>query len=172
MALVQEIYPNECEAYAPDELKLSEVPSPGETVDLCEGDITEQITALIRVDGKGWNIAIFVDKKHLPICPECKHVCRDAVELGCKHRDEDIELFCHDCLGDLIAENDGKCPLDDECEPIINRCIGQRRQILQFAVSCPYSAVHDSTPDGSASGCHFRGSLADLIGSHLLQCGM
>ena len=82
MALVEDAQPKECDIYEVEELKLTESHSPGESSEFREGDVREQISALLKVDGRGWNVSIFQNRKRLPICPHCKHVCRDAVELG------------------------------------------------------------------------------------------
>eukprot|EP01083_Nonionella_stella_P063346 164611_1 len=137
----------------------------------------------------------------MSLCGNCKEVCRDAVELGCDHEDEDIILFCNSCLKDVISTNANKCPINQHFDPIICPVRSVRRQILKSSVLCPYSVqfkkrnrnqnvenamVMDTIGYGQeegaqvaaasdiiVDGCKWKGTLSELLNNdHLHQCSM
>eukprot|EP01084_Bolivina_argentea_P297138 511839_1 len=157
------------------------------------------MVSLLKTNDRGWNILLFGDRNKLEtcICEECGSICCDAVELGCanvNHSDDDIFLYCNDCLNDLIKQNDGKCPIDAHNNPIIIANRSSRRQISKSIVLCPYSTAYKTgntmlnvgqiidTLDGDEKegqkvaiakkqiGCDWNGNLNDLINKHLPEC--
>ena len=108
--------------------------------------IDSEILELLQVDKMGWNVSLFKDpiKASGYLCDNCGSICRDAVELGCDHDDEEIVLYCNDCLRVLIQDNDGKCPLNSHSDPIVTLNRSTRRQILRATAICPFSALYKS----------------------------
>eukprot|EP01083_Nonionella_stella_P280801 955363_1 len=102
--------------------------------------LSEHLISLLKVNGNGWNASLFEDQNEVnfdrSLCGNCKEVCRDAVELGCDHDDDDIVLFCNACLNDLISTNGNKCPINQHLDPIAIPLRYLRRQILKSAVLC------------------------------------
>ena len=99
-----------------------------------------ELLETLQVDKKGWNVILF-DSTNITgfLCNHCNNVCKDAVELGCAHADEDIYSFCHSCLADLIKDKDGKCIINNHSDPIMAPSRSIRRQIAKSQVICPYS---------------------------------
>ena len=115
-------------------------------------EIVVSLLNLLKVDGKGWNIALFEDKMKITacICHHCKSVCRDAVELGCDHEDDEIFTYCEMCLSNLVEDSNGKCPIDGHENPIIFASRAMRRQISKSTVICPYSEEFKQINDDNA----------------------
>eukprot|EP01083_Nonionella_stella_P032731 89571_1 len=166
--------------------------------------LSKHLVSLLKVNDNGWNVSLFQNQNVVDtaLCGNCKEVCRDAVELGCDHDDDDaIVLFCDSCLKDLISTNGNKCPINQHLDPIVSPVRSLRRQILESSVICPYSveykrrnknanidnqAVMDTiacdqkegAPVAAASddivdGCHWKGTLDELLKSdHLRQCAL
>lgn len=126
----------------------------------------DKCTELLKVNGKGWNTAIFVDN-NLAICSECKHVCRDPVELGCDHADDDIFCYCKCCLMGIIDRGGGLCPINGHANPTVCSLRAQRRQIAKAMVVCPHALSHVSAEHDV---CVWSGTLMDLIDGHLTEC--
>jgi len=158
----------------------------------------------LKTDGKGWNVALFEPSPNLGnlLCEHCKSVCCGAVELGCRHSEHELEIFlyCHQCLNEMILNNNHKCPLNQHAHPVIYPNRVSRRQILESMVHCPFSFGSDmkatqydgighamviDTPgaDTKSEGlttsaskrilsgaCSWKGTLLDLIANHLEQC--
>eukprot|EP01084_Bolivina_argentea_P048241 88898_1 len=97
--------------------------------------LSKHLIALLKVNDNGWNVSLFVDQNEVnfnrSLCGNCKEVCRDAVELGCDHKDNEIVLFCNACLKDLISTNGNKCPINQHLDPIVSPVRSARRQILK-----------------------------------------
>eukprot|EP01083_Nonionella_stella_P048075 128738_1 len=91
--------------------------------------------ASLKVNNKGWDIGIFRGQHLLKscVCPQCHGACCEAVELGCDHDDNDIFLFCHLCLKQLVKDNDNKWPIDQHNEPIISCDKISSEKIAQIA---------------------------------------
>eukprot|EP01083_Nonionella_stella_P292070 993564_1 len=106
--------------------------------------LTKHLISLLQVNDNGWNASLFEDANevNMSLCGNCKEVCRDAVELGCDHEDEDIILFCNSCLKDVISTNANKCPINQHFDPIICPVRSVRRQILKSSVLCPNSTQY------------------------------
>eukprot|EP01084_Bolivina_argentea_P275636 470107_1 len=159
--------------------------------------LNNEIISLLKVDNKGWNVALFTDKITNFLCENCDLVCCDAVELGCDHEDDDICSHCKECLNQLIKENNGKCPIDGHDNPEIFPVRSMRRQISKSIVICPYSkqymqkvkyknnqiidtadndekegiiAPENNNQNNNIKGCQFEGTLKDLIEKHLSKC--
>eukprot|EP01084_Bolivina_argentea_P048240 88897_1 len=164
--------------------------------------LSKHLIALLKVNDTGWLLSLFEDQNELnrSLCGNCKEVCRDAVELGCDHDDDDaIVLFCDSCLKDLISTNGNKCPINQHLDPIVYPVRSVRRQILKSSVICPYSTQYqrrnknvnidnevvmdtigcdqkEGAPVAAASddivdGCQWKGTLDALLKSdHLRQC--
>eukprot|EP01083_Nonionella_stella_P134138 408125_1 len=111
-----------------------------------EATNTTDILASLKTNNQGWSIGLFQDQHAVQsfVCFQCKCVCCDAVELGCDHDDDDIFLYCHSCLTQLVNQNDNKCPIDQHNDPTIipNRTL--RRQISKSMTYCPYSSAYKS----------------------------
>eukprot|EP01084_Bolivina_argentea_P135528 238793_1 len=73
------------------------------------------------------------------MCAVCSSICVEPVELSCEHNYQDIYLYCNQCLHELIASNDGKCPIDNHKDPKIAPNRAMQRQISRATVICPYS---------------------------------
>ncbi len=100
------------------------------------------INEKLKIDGGGWNIALFEDTSKVSncLCKHCSGVCCDAVELGCDHQDDDdIFLYCKVCLILLVKDNDNQCMISAHQNPPIDAVRSNRRQILKAIVACPYS---------------------------------
>eukprot|EP01084_Bolivina_argentea_P255345 429457_1 len=101
-----------------------------------------EVQSLLKVDNKGWNIALFDESIKISSCL-CAHfgsVCVDAVELGCDHdENDDIFLHCKSCLMDLIKDNGNKCMISGHNNPPLSVVRAARRQISKSMVVCPYS---------------------------------
>eukprot|EP01083_Nonionella_stella_P032738 89587_1 len=163
--------------------------------------LSKHLVSLLKVNDNGWNVSLFQNQNVVDtaLCGNCKEVCRDAVELGCDHDDDDaIVLFCDSCLKDLISTNGNKCPINQHLDPIVYPVRSVRRQILKSSVICPYSTqykrrnrnanidnevVMDTigsdqkegviAPPADMNGCEWKGTLNDLLNSnHLRQCVM
>eukprot|EP01083_Nonionella_stella_P178967 633903_1 len=111
-----------------------------------EATNTTDILASLKANNQGWSIGLFQDQHAVQsfVCFQCKCVCCDAVELGCDHDDDDIFLYCHSCLTQLVNQNDNKCPIDQHNDPTIipNRTL--RRQISKSMTYCPHSSAYKS----------------------------
>ena len=107
-----------------------------------EDEETTMLLNLLKFDNKGWNMALFQDKMKITtcICQHCKAICRDAVELGCDHKDDEIFTYCEICLSNIVEDKNGKCPINNHDNPIIFSSRSMRRQISKSIVICPYSA--------------------------------
>eukprot|EP01083_Nonionella_stella_P277180 942296_1 len=97
--------------------------------------LSKHLIALLKVNDNGWLLSLFEDQNELnrSLCGNCKEVCRDAVELGCDHKDNEIVLFCNACLKDLISTNGNKCPINQHLDPIVSPVRSLRSQILESA---------------------------------------
>eukprot|EP01083_Nonionella_stella_P016022 44799_1 len=106
--------------------------------------LSKHLISLLKVNENGWNVSLFEDQTvvNTALCNNCKEICRDAVELGCNHDDDEIVLFCDSCLKDLISTNDNKCPINRHLDPIVSPVRFARRQILKSSVICPYSTQY------------------------------
>ena len=84
--------------------------------------LEQEITSLLKVNDKGWNINIFKDQNKMKeyLCAKCQSVCCNAVELGCDHKDEDVYVYCQDCLHKEIKHHLDKCPIDEHEDPIVS----------------------------------------------------
>ncbi len=106
----------------------------------------EEFQELLQVNGKGWNEKLFVSKvANIYTCQSCKHICQNAVELGCDHDDAEIDAFCQDCLAHVLQNNNNKCPMNSShINPPTVSVRLVRRQILNLKVKfiCTYSFVH------------------------------
>eukprot|EP01084_Bolivina_argentea_P308195 532842_1 len=104
---------------------------------------TELLNRMLKIDGRGWNIALFEDTNKVSncLCAHCDAACCDAVELACEHKDEDIFLYCKICLSEIVKDNDNKCMLSNHYNPPLDASRSNRRQILKAIVVCPYSLV-------------------------------
>ncbi len=103
---------------------------------------TDIVNKKLKIDGHGWNIALFQDVNKISnyLCRHCDAVCCDAVELGCDHdEDDDILLYCSVCLNELIKGNENKCMISGHENPPIDPARSIRRKILKANVICPYS---------------------------------
>eukprot|EP01084_Bolivina_argentea_P014337 26773_1 len=101
----------------------------------------------IQSDGNGWNCEIFINKDKMDEykCQSCGNICKDCVELGCDHQDNDIELYCNNCLKILINLNNSTCPINSKHKnPIISSNRAIRKQILKLQVICPNSLKNDN----------------------------
>ena len=159
--------------------------------------LQDELSQSLRKDGKGWDIRLFEDQIKITtfLCHHCRSVCNDAVELSCHHNDNDIFVYCNDCLCDLIQDNDNKCPINKHNSPIIAPLRALRRQISQSMIICPYciqykqqkqSLLKDDAnnqqqimdtinnmegkeeglmEDDHGSGCLWKGTLNDLLTS-------
>eukprot|EP01083_Nonionella_stella_P032734 89576_1 len=164
--------------------------------------LSKHLVSLLKVNDNGWNVSLFQNQNVVDtaLCGNCKEVCRDAVELGCDHKDNEIVLFCDACLKDLVLTNGNKCPINQHLNPIAIPVRSARRQILESPVICPYSAEYkrrnknenidnevvmdtiggdqkEGAPVAAASdeiidGCtEWKGTLDALLKSdHLRQC--
>eukprot|EP01084_Bolivina_argentea_P075384 136667_1 len=103
--------------------------------------LEEHVNEMLKIDGRGWNIALFEDTNKVSncLCAHCGAVCCDAVELGCDHNDEDILLYCTKCLSELVKDNSNKCMLSGHDNPPLDSARSNRRQILKAIVVCPWS---------------------------------
>eukprot|EP00483_Globobulimina_turgida_P008589 UN08607 len=106
--------------------------------------VVNDLLSLLHVDGKGWNIALFEDtaKASTCICEFCGSICYEAVELGCEHDDDEICLYCKQCLTELITENHHKCIINNHNNPSVIPARSTRRQIYRSIVICPFSAQY------------------------------
>eukprot|EP01084_Bolivina_argentea_P291551 501093_1 len=104
---------------------------------------TEIVNKMLKVDGRGWNISLFEDAHQVSncLCAHCGTVCCDTVELGCDHNENDIFLYCHICLSELIKKNDNKCMINGHYNPPLDAARAIRRQISKSIVACPYSTI-------------------------------
>eukprot|EP01083_Nonionella_stella_P247976 859095_1 len=163
--------------------------------------LDNHLLSLLKVNGNGWNASLFQDQNvvNTSLCGNCKDVCRDAVELGCDHDDDDIILFCNSCLKNLISTNGNKCPINQHLDPIVFPVRSARRQVLKTSVICPYSIQYKNrnkntniendvvmdtiggdqkegiaaSEDINIDGCEWKGTLSELLNSdHLHQCTM
>eukprot|EP01083_Nonionella_stella_P191465 708643_1 len=101
----------------------------------------DEFEGLLQVKGKGWNEKLFVSKVPNITCQSCKHICKDAVELGCDHAE--IDAFCKKCLSQVLDGNNNKCPINSShVNPPIVSARTLRRQILSLKVNCPNSAAY------------------------------
>eukprot|EP01083_Nonionella_stella_P062943 163639_1 len=94
--------------------------------------LSNHLISLLKVNDNGWNLSLFKDQNEVnqSLCGNCKEICRDAVELGCDHDDNQIVLFCDACLKHLISTNGNKCPINQHLDPIVSSVRFIRRQIL------------------------------------------
>eukprot|EP01083_Nonionella_stella_P212684 767804_1 len=102
---------------------------------------TYELLSLLKVDNKGWNVALFENEMKISaaMCAVCSSICVEPVELSCEHNYQDTYLYCNQCLHELIASNDGKCPIDNHKDPKIVPNRAMQRQISRATVICPYS---------------------------------
>eukprot|EP01084_Bolivina_argentea_P131836 232650_1 len=102
----------------------------------------ESVAELFQVNGKGWDTRLLVNKDKISEydCHSCGEICRDAVELGCDHKDDEITLYCNICLMDVIKQNENRCPINkSHINPPIQSNRAVRRNILKLIVYCPNS---------------------------------
>eukprot|EP01084_Bolivina_argentea_P208356 355267_1 len=120
---------------------------------MAEQSTEKEIVRTLKIGNKGWNIQLFENqnKLHPYVCGICELVCCAAVELGCAHSDDNIFLYCEQCLKELIAVNDGKCPINGHDNPIIIPNRSCRRQTSKLKVNCPYSVAYKSANNLSIS---------------------
>ena len=59
--------------------------------------------------------------------------------IQCDDDDNDILIYCKQCLCELIEDYDNKCPINNHTNPSIIPSQGIRRQISKSIVICPYS---------------------------------
>eukprot|EP01084_Bolivina_argentea_P317628 550732_1 len=123
----------------------------------------KEIISTLKIDDNGWNIQLFENQIKISgcVCCKCNCICCDAVELGCDHNDDDIFLYCDECLRHLVSETNNKCPIDGHDDPVImpNRTL--RRQISKAIVFCPYS-VHYKTENNELM--NKNGQMIDTLG--------
>ena len=117
--------------------------------------------SLLKEDGKGWKMSLFEDDVSKLLCAHCGSVPCNAAELGCDHDDDDILMYCHQCLRDVIQQNGGKCPLDGHSEPVISPSRASRRQISRSSVFCPYSRAYKQR---AVRIDHGNGQIVDTVG--------
>ena len=147
-----------------------------------ESKLQEGLLSLLKIDDNGWNIELFQDpiKMNACLCNHCGGVSCNPVELSCDHDDNDIYVYCHTCLSNMISDNDDKCPINKHDKPIIVSSRALRRHISRSMIVCPYS-VHckqayneEGKQEGIASnnsGCKWKGTLHDLLTTdHLNKC--
>eukprot|EP01084_Bolivina_argentea_P020982 38978_1 len=153
----------------------------------------EEFEGLLQVNGKGWNEKLFVSKvPNICRCQSCKHICKDAVELGCDHDDAEIDAFCKQCLSDVLESNNNTCPINSlHVNPPVVSARTLRRQILNLKVHCPNGdankqndvnfAVFDTLEEkeggnmryernSDRKGCSWSGTLKELISNHIQNC--
>eukprot|EP01084_Bolivina_argentea_P063515 115956_1 len=110
--------------------------------------IESKALSALKINDKGWDIEIFEDDTKISgcLCANCEGICCDAVELGCKkkHNNNDIFLYCNQCLTDLINDNHNKCPINLHDNPEIIPTRAVRRQICNSTVLCPFSFKYKS----------------------------
>eukprot|EP01084_Bolivina_argentea_P008437 15793_1 len=104
----------------------------------------KELLSLLQIDNKGWDINLFEETAKLStcICEFCGSICREAVELGCEHEEDEICLYCDQCLKELIGNNNDKCILDNHDNPLIIAARSARRQIFRSMVLCPFSSEY------------------------------
>eukprot|EP01084_Bolivina_argentea_P063516 115958_1 len=161
--------------------------------------IESKALSLLKISGKGWNNKIFEDEAKISgcLCANCNAICCDAVELGCEkqHNDNDIYLYCNQCLTDLINDNNTKCPINLHDNPNIIPTRAVRRQVYNSIVLCPFSFKYKSKQNGFTNAkiidtlvnnenegsnfqqninlkcdCNWKGTLSDLISTHIAKC--
>eukprot|EP01084_Bolivina_argentea_P224192 379170_1 len=162
-----------------------------------EDSTKKELLSLLKIDEKGWNIALFENNVKHCLCAHCGSVCCDAVELGCEHEEDDIFLYCKCCLSELIRDNDNKCMITSHINPPLIAARATRRQISKSTVMCLYSREYKlknaikkndvgqiiDTPTDEKEGhqsvpikenenniCQWKGTLSDLINKHIFIC--
>ena len=114
---------------------------------MAQTKLSAELASLLKRDNNnGWKLSLFEDQTKIShaLCAKCHSICCDAVELGCdEHEDDDEEvyLYCKNCLRDIINKNNQQCPINNHDDPIISSNRAIRRTILKSIVFCPYS-VH------------------------------
>eukprot|EP01083_Nonionella_stella_P283779 965853_1 len=151
--------------------------------------------SLLQNKGKGWKIDLFSEDnvKKEYVCCYCDNICKDTVELSCDadHDDDDIQLYCQQCLETVLSSNDGNCPINNHAEPTFAPSRRIRSKIKKAKVLCPNSVqyqqqklnesgnVIDTGDEKEGSniagamkrikGCEFNGCLSELLG-HISGC--
>mmetsp|Transcript_38967 Transcript_38967/g.62215 ORF Transcript_38967/g.62215 Transcript_38967/m.62215 type:complete len:496 (+) Transcript_38967:102-1589(+) len=165
-------------------------------------DTVQAIVQTLKREKKGWDLPLFEcsQKVSNQRCEHCKSVCCDAVELGCDHDDNDVFLYCHQCLNEMIQNHNNQCPINGHKNPIISPNRVSRRQILKSTVFCPYSSTYmlrkkqmtnleqmndqiidtigadaidqkeGQKPTEDENQCGWKGTLHELIHNHLEGC--
>eukprot|EP01084_Bolivina_argentea_P014336 26771_1 len=158
-------------------------------------------SAALQANEKGWDCKLFINIEKVDAfkCKKCQQICKNAVELGCDHDDNEIDLYCSICLKNIIKLNDNKCPINSKhINPQIQSNRSSRKQILNLKVMCPNSEryqiaiandniddnnVYDTLSDEKEGGlknyninkqnndsCNWVGILNKLITEHLPKC--
>eukprot|EP01083_Nonionella_stella_P046481 124483_1 len=151
--------------------------------------------SLLQNKDKGWKIDLFSEDnvKKEYVCCYCDNICKDTVELSCDadHDDDDIQLYCQQCLETVLSSNDGNCPINNHAEPTFAPSRRIRSKIKKAKVLCPNSVqyqqqklnesgnVIDTGDEKEGSniagamkrikGCEFNGCLSELMG-HISGC--
>eukprot|EP01083_Nonionella_stella_P113534 334746_1 len=162
------------------------------------------VQSVVKINNKGWNRSLFIASEsqlsHLQ-CKSCAHICCEPVILNCpQHHDtsEDVDqyaqMYCYQCLMQMIEDNNNKCIIQGHSNPIVFRIKQIKKIIRATTVHCPYSLhmgdqqrhnnpdnhhVYD-TPDDqdenkqhegqSFNTCQWKGTLALLLTQHLPIC--
>eukprot|EP01084_Bolivina_argentea_P287121 492640_1 len=126
-----------------------------------------KIISILKIDNQGWDINMFENKMIALtwLCARCENVCVEAVELGCPHHENDVYLFCNECLTIKIDNNDKKCPINLHNNPNVTPCRAVRRQISNSLVICPYSAKYHSIQQNDEN-CHHNPQFIDTLGNY------
>eukprot|EP01084_Bolivina_argentea_P278835 476538_1 len=108
---------------------------------MTQTSVDDEIISVLKVGNCGWNVLLFENEMRISValCAVCNNVCVDAVELGCDHNEDDIYLYCNNCLKILINKSNGTCPINKHIDPIISSNRATRRQVSKATVICPYS---------------------------------
>eukprot|EP01084_Bolivina_argentea_P174940 302991_1 len=124
----------------------------------------KETVSLLKVNNKGWKVDLFKDQNAIihDLCENCGSVCCDPVELGCDHKDDDIYLYCRQCLSQLIADNNGKCTVDGHSDPVIIASRATRKKISKAIVYCPYSIQYKTVIKEVINN---NGNVIDTLGA-------
>eukprot|EP01084_Bolivina_argentea_P078400 142248_1 len=102
----------------------------------------DALLSILQSNGKGWNAELLVNPSEISkySCKECNNISREAVELGCDHTDNEIDLYCNVCLQHVIKTNNNECPINSSHHnPSIIPIRRIRKHIFSLNVYCPNS---------------------------------
>eukprot|EP01084_Bolivina_argentea_P031167 57694_1 len=90
-------------------------------------DASTLLLNVLRFKGKGFKPTLFDGNIQHLNCAECESVCFDPVSIECGQHSENLDdekihnLYCNDCLENVIQKYKGCCPISRRKKLIIRK---------------------------------------------------